>query len=376
MNVSRIIVKPVMRVSAQKRHMQTVKYFDVKTNTEVDTGVAANKTKVPGCTTKLYFYKSPKSNTYSTGLEEKIDNPFFKQDFSQIQNDYHLDISWNDMLPKIVELPKISLQTYYEILDGTTFNAYTAVPTDSTIGKFNKNSTFLKSPIEEFSVDLSDGANVYSKDTRDGRLAIQLLKNHPKCAINKDSVVLYKHFFYIAEENEEEAITSKNEDLVNEAIFKFVELKKKYPANVLRKLTVVLTDENNKSLLIGEVNEMVINSRLNSYIKDKKSSQADNIAKFVKFATMFIEDAFAFNLEYIIRRALNGGKVYIKDGYVFWTSKMNTEDKYKFTNLNTFKNHLTLEYNRINPKDKNQSNDYIDFNTEVFGKYTVDLSEV
>ena len=129
-----MFVSPVPRLSAQGRHLQTYAYTDKK-------GILKNtkqmgKNKELGCTETLMFVCDNINNKLKTGLDARIDNPYYvdtdkpeviKDKRDVLRSSLTLDDSWTDaILDGIIKSEKIALQTIYELRDGTTYNFYTS----------------------------------------------------------------------------------------------------------------------------------------------------------------------------------------------------------------------------------------------------------
>lgn len=362
----KVSVKTVPRDSSQRRQQQPLVFGSEKTGF-INTGKTTGSVKAAGATEYIMFYRSPGTNKYKTGLEEMVPNPFKGESWDTLKTYRNLSDKWNDFKAVVVE-DKISKQMWYEILDGTEPGYYTSVMSQDP---FAKGSSYdPKKPrtfIEEFSIILYEGLNVFTSDTSRGRLAIQVVKNAPNVAPSRTDININSHTYYIAAENEEVIEAVAMYDKENDAIFDLMDLQRKYPESRLYQFSVVLTDHNGSSLLKGEVAPQIVKQYLNKYIKNKDKFKTENIEKFTNLMELFKNDPQRFEVEYLVAQAINTGVIFEKDGILFWKSKSGDPTVYKFKNRESFKSYILKESEKYNPKEPG-NNYYSDLKDEIEAK--------
>jgi hypothetical protein len=347
-----LIVKPVPRSSVQGRHLHQFRMKAGNNELVADT----RKTKVANATETLVLHRDESGVKYKTGLDETIPNPFNKDETEVLQK-YNLSSKWieNGRLEKILKSSIITMQTYLEILAGVDPDTYTPViPKNNFNGAFIKDSSEM-TELQRLNIVLYDSANIFSTDSPRGRLVIQILKNHPAVAYSKEVINPNSHRWYIAEENEDVVESKRMNDLINEAIAELYMLTKKQPYDILYQFGTLLTDASGKSLVKGKSQALVIEDRLNKYVKDKTKGQADNVNKFLEAIKLFGTNREVFHVEVLVQAGITYDVLSISNGVVYWDSMRNTPEYYKWTSIRAFKEFMMTEFGKHNPIDKEES---------------------
>jgi len=339
--MTKIIVMPVARESVQRRHLSPVKVFDPIKRQMVDTGHLSGKTKANGAVERLPFTADREKRRFKTGLEELIDNPYKDMDWLELKASKALPDKWDALLPKLVEMPKISRQQYYEILDGVVPDFYSpAMHMDSLRPETlfaNSDPKRERTFIERFEITLYDGANTFHSDTSRGRFAIQLLKNCSLVAPNRDIANSNYHHWYIAEENEEELDRVKDDDLENQAIFELASMQANFPEYRLYQLAGQLTTHERTVLIKGDVSHMLVKDQLNRYIKGKSPSKKENIAKFMDAVANFKGNVLKFEVDYLVAQGIATSLLYHEGGLLHWRGKADSPQIFKWKSEDAFK---------------------------------------
>lgn len=365
--IKRIIVKPVPRESVQNRQSQTYHRLNLRTK-QTEAVATMNKNKAKNAADELTFELDKTGSKYKTGLEERVANPFKGFDKQKLILRYNLSDEWNKFIDDIVESDYISLQTNYEILDGVDPNFYTSKVTTKKIpGSIFRDPNSEPSFIENFRYVLYDRANIITNESIRGRFGQLLVKNNSRVAEDK-TYNPNVHFFYIAEENEEQVEQLKKDDLVNEAIFKLVSLERDYPGKVLEQFSKILTNSQGIPLIKGEVPMPTVRANLNNYIKGNSRDWAKNIEKFNFLYSLFKDNKERYHLEYVIQEAINTNVMSINNGYIFWHSMLNNPTLYKWDKKEKLIEYLSVELEKYNPKEKDMENAYQNLITELSNK--------
>lgn len=367
---SKIIVKPVPRPSVQNRHAQPVYVFDPIKKQRVDIGQQSGKTKAARAVDIYQFDQDILRGVYITGLEEMIANPYKNMEWLEVKMQRSLSDKWDSILPVLVTQDKISKQVYYEILDSVEPNFYTSRVSQSMMtGGVAYDPKLPKTFIEKFNITLYDGANVFTGDTSRGRFAIQLLKNKKNVAKNRESMNVNYHTFYIAEENEEELDRIRNDRSENMAIAALTNIMTKYPPFKLYQLAITIKNDTVGYIITtsGDVSSQIIEDQLNRFIKGKGNDKARRLEIFMEATKLFNEEPDRFLMEYMYAQGINTRVFTIKEGHIFWNSKLDVSSQYKWKNEQTLKNFLLEEYKRYNPKAPDD-NAYADLKAELLQK--------
>ncbi len=347
-----LIVKPVQRNSVQGRHLHQYRMKAGNNELVADT----RKTKVANATETLVLHRDSTGTRYRTGLEEVIPNPF-GDNIADVISNYNLSNKWleNGRLEKVLASDKISMQTYLEILAGVDPDTYTPViPKNNFIGAFAKEDASM-TELQRLKIVLYDSANVFNTASPRGRLVIQILKHHPAIALNRDVINPNVHRWYIAEENEDSVESKRTNDLINEAIAELYMLTKKEPFDVLYQFGTLLTDGNDKSIVRGKTQMLVLEDKLNKYIKEKTKYQIQNITKFLDAIKLFRTNRESFFVETLVQAGFTYDVISVTNGIVYWDSMKNAPEYYKWSSIRNFKEFLLTEFNKYNPVEKQES---------------------
>lgn len=347
-----LIVKPVPRISVQGRHLHQYRMKSGNSELMADT----KKTKVANATETLVLHRDSTGTKYKTGLEELLPNPFGDNE-NEVISKYNLSSKWleNNRLEKILKSDKVSTQTYLEILAGVDPDTYTPIiPKKNYVGAFAKEDSEL-SELQRLKIVLYDSANIFSTSTPRGRLIIQVLKNHPAVATSKDSINPNAHRWYIAEEYEDAVESKRINDLINEAIAELYMITKKEPFETLYQFATILTDNAGKSVIKGKTQTLVMEDKLNKYIKEKSKTQSVNIQKFLAAVKLFKTNRELFYVETLVQAGLTYNVLSLANGFVYWDSMKSNPEYYKWNSIRNFKEFLLTEFGKHNPADKDES---------------------
>jgi hypothetical protein len=359
----RIIVKPVGRESVQRRHLNPVKVWDPERKMMIETGQVTGQTKAKGAVEVLQFVPNLSKGRYDTGLEEMVVNPFKDMEVLVLKGKYLLSDNWDNVLSVVVKQSEITRQTWYEILDGTEPGYYTPAMSKNVqlIGPMRVTNE-EKTPrtfIETFNVTLVDGANVFLWDHSRSRMAIQLLRNHPVVALNKDNYNSTVHNWYIALEDEEELSRVEVDDMENDALFELTSMQKNVPEDRLYRLAVIL------GLAKGEMSPLVVKDMLNRYIKNKADDKAQRIKKFMHTVQLFKEQEARFTVLFAVTQAINVNLLYFDNGYLYWKSKVEQAAVYRWTSTEAFVSFLEEEYQKVAPKKGTNKDNSLNYYAEL-----------
>lgn len=338
-----LFVSPVERTSPQGRDKQTYSYIDERTG-ELKIGQAMKKTRGSGSSVRLTFQPDYNSFSYKTGLEEQIENPFYK-----IENR-----PYNDS-PKITIANLLEIEHNLEkgsLHSGMTSNLFEA--------QFGKNQTLSKgSEIERFSIDLYDDTNRFTDQTLRGRLAIQLIKNHPRIAQSKSEVNPVIHWFYISEENEAQVEKMKKQDIIDRAIAEKYILLNQGSAFKAYQITSLCKWKDGRTAIKGDASADLVKQQLNAFL-DTGSQQMSNIAKFLDLIelTKSKEGRSRIEAKYLIQQAFNTKVLDLNEGFIIWPSKVNVATLYKFKDADKFENLILNDMLNYNPEDSDTLNVY------------------
>jgi len=369
-DVTIIFVNPVPRISAQGRHKQVFTMIGKTGELVPTTGMQKNKEF--GVPSEYSFPYNPTTNRLHTGLDKMIINPFKGLDPSYIVEEYGLSQEWLSKLETIVKQDNIKLQTKYEIYDNVPYNHYTnEIAGGSTIFNTTNIKTANIAPpnfLQTFKILLYDKPNRFTDETPRGRLAIALIKIHPKIANSKNEANASVHEWYISEENEAQAEKLKKQDFIDDVKYAWVELKRNGSPFILYKFGSLLTTHDNRPIIKGTVNNDTVKNFISDYLNDTTSHQIDNLSKFIDLYTLYQEDTDRFNIRYLIQQAINTNVMKISDGYYVWHSKSGTPNMYKHTDYNKLVSLLQQEFKNYNPDDRTITNWYRDLFEEVQSK--------
>jgi hypothetical protein len=338
-------------------------------NVETSTGrrIAIGRSKARGVQIPVGFIKDS-SNHFITGLDDHIDNPYYKQEANTIPKHLKIGSLWIDSFDAIKERETIDKQTLLEILDNKEKGTYTSrsgmpmmtLGNDKTAFKDIKPTFF-----DNFHIYLTEGTNTFSGNTHRGRLAIQILELHPKVANSKDVINETYHEFYIGEAEEGLKEQNKEIDLVISGLGNYDRLKKDYDSFTEYQVAVIL------GLVRGDASPSLTENMLKNYLWEQKKNtygtQHDRIRKFNKYFDVLQENKDAVYISYLLKQALNVGTVFTDGGYFFWKSQKGRPELYKQYSQKKFE---TLLYNHLQDYDpqEERTNHFKEFEDELKDK--------
>lgn len=366
-----IIVYPVQKTSVQKRHLEPA--LGVKNEGGhyeiVERGIKPYF-RAEGYT-PIKFMIDRNTGKYKTGLEEIVTNDLYNLEYDDVKAKYSLGPEWdkNGLLEGILKREKIDLQTLYEIFDGQNPGTYNNEVPNSMIAfvtgaqRTQREANFISK--EQYTL-YTKGSNTFTTETSRGRLAIQCIKNQPSIALSKAEINESTHDWYIGVANEAEYDKARMNELVNDAIFEYETLKRKYSPFDVYRVAVQLYDYQTKLRIIqGDVNETVIQDRINAHIKTPTKYQEENINLFLDKVKLFYDDADRFNMNYLVQQGLNTKILKEANGEFLWVSQVNGNPAwYKFKNREIFVSKMLDEAKTSLEK----GNYFVEFEEELMQK--------
>lgn len=351
---TRIVVKFVPTESPYRRQQQPVRVFDPLQKRFVETGSTSGKRKPSNVTETLRFAPSRRTGRYLTGLEELIPNHLKSSTVIDIRGKYNLSDKWDKYLEEIVKQDSISRQRYYEILDGAEPEFYTPIVPASI--RNSQNTVFRTSSagdqtfIERFELTLYEGSNVFTTETQRGRLAIQLLRNHPEVARTRDVMNRDIHRFYIAEEDEEARDRIEVSRKENDAIEAFNTLVRKHNPVRLYQFGVTL------GVVRGAVSESAVYDQLDRYIKNKVTTneRVEKMAKLEKFLDLYEILDKNFNLfisKFMVKQAMNISLIYPDAGRLVWKTQRENPALASWKDEELLAGYLATELDKYEPDE-------------------------
>ena len=170
-----LVLVPTKKESAQGRHLQS---------RQSGNGVAimgqnrAQGTKIP-----LRFYRDKGLNRLITGLDKVYPNPYYGKDITEIDADYRPKGHWIQIYDKLSAQKEITLQTFYECLDGVKEDTYTDIVTQRTMAnsmhvpREQFAELFKRTELQDFSILLDANLTaVFDNTTKRGRLGIAVIE--------------------------------------------------------------------------------------------------------------------------------------------------------------------------------------------------------
>jgi len=365
-----IYVNPINRMSAQGRHKQSFT-IQQKTGEFVPT-VGMQKNKEFGVPSEYSFRANVSTNKLITGLDKMVQNPYKDLEPHLIVEQNGLSQDWVKHLEYIVKQDQIKLQTQYEIIDNVPYNHYTNEITGSMFSSNLKAN--LEKPrnfLESFKIILYDRPNEFSDDTPRGRLSIMLIKNHPKIAANKTMANAAVHDWYISEENEAAIEKLKKRDIIEDAVWKWGNLKQKTTPYIVYQVASLLKNNDGNPIVKGKMNDITVRNQISDFINDSTTYQLDNIEKFNKLYNMVTSDKESrqrFESMYLVQQAINLNIIGVRDGFYVWHSKSSQDNIYKHTTYDALVSTIQREFLNYNPTETDISNWYKDLLEEVKNK--------
>lgn len=369
-----LFCNPVQRYSHQGRNAQV---YTIKGKTgELVVSGSMKKNKELGTVEQVSFPYNPDKQRLETGLDEIIDNPFYAADPKEIVSKYNLSNKWETKIVSVSESERISKQTYFEIISGVDPDFYTSEMRYTIFNPPSHGVTYEPTFLQKFKIILYDRPNRFEDDntprTSRERLAMQLIKVHPKIANSKQGINSAFHTWYVSEENEAELEYNKKSEIINKATYHLFKIQNEDSDYRMYQVASLLKDKNSfRPIIKGKTTRDLVISKLNDFVTNQKNtSQMRNIDEFMKIVNMLKtqEGSDKFFVKYLIQQAINTNIVSVKDGYYIWHSKFDTPNAYKFSDENKFINFIKKDYETYNPKDKDVQNWYADLKNELIAK--------
>lgn len=358
----RIFVTNVPRKSVQGRDQYAYRLDD-------GTAISSGRTRSRGISIPFGFIKRGK--TLATGLDEMVDNPFYDLELTELNSDLKIGSNWFGKYDSVKAVKMISRQMLYEILDDVSEGTYTSQINTPSMSEVLTDTNMLKDVrrtyLEGFRIYLNEGTNVFDSSTTRGRLAIQVCKNHPKIASNKNDVNESLHEFYIAEEEEGVRETNRKIDTVMEGLQKLGDLFAKYDMFTRYQMGVTL------DIIAGDVSDSLVEMNLKNYIWEQKSnkqgSQVERINNFVEMFDLLARDKDRLYIKYMLKQAVNSGIMMIQSGQYIWKSQKGIENLYRLgTSVSKIENMLFNEMEAYDPDSNAEDNVYYRLNNELKSK--------
>ena len=349
-NIKTIFVNPVERISVQGRHKQV---YVINSSQGVVPTVSMRKSKEIGTTSTLQFLPNPNTGKLETGLNVLINNYILKgQDPDAILTEYNLSESWREIIPKLVKQDKIKKQTWFEIKHGVEPDFYTDdysfsmtnLPTD--LSEWGK-----KTYLQAFKFILYPRPNRISNESPRQELAFELMKVSPNVALNKNAVNSAYHDWYISEENEAELEKSRKTEIIENATYELVKLKREAGKYKSYQVAILLRTYDSLQILKGSASVEKVNNVLSAYIKTENNQQFGNIERFNEIIEMTksVEGLVRFNVQYLVQQAINTNVIAKRDNTFVWHSKAGTPDVYDLgSSFEKIINFFVKEYNTFN----------------------------
>jgi hypothetical protein len=358
-NYTTIFVNPVERISAQGRHLHM--YYSQNKSGEMIPQAKMNSTMAGG---SAKVYKFPE-NAYDktklvTGLNVSMDNPFKGLTVEEVLSSFNLQDKWQTLLEKIVLQSSITRQTYLEIKHGKTPGHYTD-------DKFYDGNEKRPSYLKELTLVLYDRPNMFSNQTPDSEMKMELIKLHGKIASNKQEANTSFHHFFISQEDEAEQEIANKREIIEKATAHLYLLKTQ--KNKIRpyQMGIILKDYKGDVLMKGDLLEGRISNILSDYVGKADKYQIDNCNKFLAKVEQVStrEGLDKFETEYLIQQAINTNVFTSRDGYIFWNSKTGVPNVSKWSDFERMVNFFVKEKITFDPKDKEKTNWYGELFEEV-----------
>lgn len=317
-----VFVLPVKRVSVQGRGNYTISLPD-------GTKVPAERTFHRDVQKTFAFASNKEGTKLITGLEKLIDNPYYQQELDDLPEEIRPKGDWAIKYEELLKpRQQITLQTFYEVLDNVPLGTYTSEKSKITmVNSFGFNSMFKEwtpTYLENFRIYLKDGTNVFTNKTSRGRLAIQLLRNHPRIAKSSSEVNINVHDFYIATEEESYINKRDSRKLVSKGA---VALEKLATASEEDPFLLQMVAGAVGILKGVNTSRYKILDMLDNYIWEEKNinreKQEDRIRKFIDIVSLIDtkEGRDKIYVKYLITMALQTNTFAISNGSIFWLSK-------------------------------------------------------
>jgi len=361
-NYTTIFVNPVERLSAQGRHLHM--YYSQNKSGEMIPVAKMNSTMSGGVAKVYKFPENAHDKTkIITGLNQPMDNPFKGLTAEEVGSTYGLNEKWQPIIEKILGQNSITRQTYFEIKHGK-------IPGYYTDDKFYEGNEKRPSYLKELTLVLYDRPNMFTNQTSDSEMKMELIKLHSKIASNKQQANSSFHHFFISQEDEAEQEIANKREIIEKATAHLYLLKNQKSKIRPYQMAVILKDYKGDTLIKGEVIESKTANTLSEYISKADKHQIDNCNKFLaKIEQISTREGLdKFEIEYLIQQSVNTSVVTTRDGYLFWNSKSAVPNVSKWTDYDRMVNFFLKEKITYNPEDKDKTNWYGELLEEVKDK--------
>ena len=247
----------------------TIKSIPRETATKVsefrdrNSGKKMNRTKIGRCKDTLRAMYSVKTGALLTGLDEMVNNPYFKSN-RDVPNDFSY----------VKEQEKISLQELLEIKHGRPKGFYTNRAWRPGDGFKDESLTFF----QKFKFSLNDGTTVLDLSKPMDEIAYYMLKASPKVSSSnkpEDRSQKPKADFYISDKNESIQEKFSKKKLYNDCTTKLND--SKFTPSYQRKASKAL------ELIKGDATTMPdeqIYLLLDTYLEEGLKSKDENLVNF------------------------------------------------------------------------------------------------
>lgn len=354
-SIKTFTIRPVQRHSFQSRHLQRFYVKDSKsgavTSEKIMNKTKAKKADGDSCIDVLKFRPHDYDRSlYNAGLTEQVPNPFYEsvpekreERASQVMSENNLHEDWRPVIKGLVANKTFSKQQELEIrfMSGHAPGTLTERRPSKRLNAFRSviDPSAERTELMNFKCVLYDRTNRFNTNTLKGALTWQLVNGrHPMIAQSLDRVNPVKHSWYIAEEYEDEKLAVKYNDMMDEATYSLVELKKKYPAtdvleeNVLYHMASIIRSVDGKPLIKDKATHLRISETLSNYLRPKvKVDVKFNVEQFNDVVELFTKNPSLFYAKYLVQQALNVNVFQINNSKVYWLSKRDMPDVYTFT---------------------------------------------
>lgn len=296
---NKVFVKLVSRPSAQKRQGYIIRN-GVKSNIDLPKAVGLNKSG------GFHFCISmnTKKGILNTGLDKMIENPFYKLPDK-------IGSEWRSS--KIEEKEKISKQEYFEIKMNKPAGFLTSESRPLFENKVGKGLTYL----QRFTKSFYDTTILDLDNTEDELTYWLLLQSHPdKCANSEAEQTPFTRI-YISQVNEDEVKISKKNDIIEDAVYKWVKMRNEESESTIKKFALIL------GLAKGDVNLEKIKVSISDFINLKNAKQFERIETFNKLNAL-LKDAKGieiFESKWLLQYAINNRVISDYQGKYIWSSK-------------------------------------------------------
>lgn len=310
------------------------------------TVIRKESNKAGGVKIPVQFAKDTNTNKVLTGLNEMVDNPWhetMKPDYNQLGNNWKHKESWLKSQEKISK--QVEIEIYYDLTEGT-LNDSSGVKTMGQLHTAPKRELENQKPTMldnfYFPFEYDHITTLESTKSLEHALAIQAVKNNPKLvALSKDVANYTIHKFYIARENDDLDTIKSERRKVQKAISKLDNLLTNHTEYTQFQMAINL--ELTKDKLVPSQVEHLLEDFLWIQKKTNQGTVSERTRKFNEMYSLLERSAEAFEIEYMVRQALNKGifKIAKGDSEIYWPNKKGLDNFYNLgRNFNVIKKRL------------------------------------